>query len=348
MTARSIHDADVAAALEAVEVVSHVDYEWFGEAFGVPEHIARHAAPDLVREMLIQAIRWRLYANFFTTGRPTAVTHKGVAVSGPRGLSQDLVAANCGTGSVDLGWTFIGRDAGRWIVARKGLWLYPRPDEVVTDGSRDPSPGQLVAVRLPSDAPDMSPGFYMALGDRGFSADIPRALDRFYLNLRREGAVDFTRLATRHLNGMRLAFRAKVVDEPGGFDRCDSALLAFERCDRVEAGAAAIAIHAALADAVDAETPALTRRLAPGLAFAEDPESGESFGTQRCRLIAEAVVTAHERGVGDLAGRLELVRERFAREGTSLETPYLGPDSPGDLDDHSATRLEEEEPAACP
>jgi hypothetical protein len=172
----------------------------------------------------------------------------------------------------------------------------------------------------------------MALGDSGFSEDIPRSLDRFYLNVREEGAVEFIRYATRRLNAEKRPFRAKVVDDPGGFGRCDSALLTFERSDRAWSVAAAVDVHGALRGCLDDETPALTRCLSPGLAFAEDPGGGRSFGVHRCGLIAEALVTAHDLGVTDLPGRLELVGEQFSEAGTSLEAPYLGPGSPGDLD----------------
>ena len=72
----------------------------------------------------------------------------------------------------------------------------------------------------------------------------------------------------------------------------------------------------------------MTLPLAPGVAFAEDPGGGESFGEHRCLLLAEAVVTAAERGLGGAEDRLEVVRERFAEAGTTLDAPYLG-SSPG-------------------
>jgi hypothetical protein len=180
--------------------------------------------------------------------------------------------------------------------------------------------------------PEFSPGFYLACGDRGFSEHIPRRLDRFYYNLREEGAVAFIRHVTRRLNSEGLAFRAKVVDEPGmAFDRCDSAVLAFERRDRDRSVAAAYAIHAALEEFLEPQVPALTRPLASGLAFAEDPAGRESYGVNRSLLVAQAVVAAHERGVRDPEERLHLVRERFMEAGTSLATPYLSEDTPGDL-----------------
>jgi HopA1 effector protein family len=75
---------------------------------------------------------------------------------------------------------------------------------------------------------------------------------------------------------------------------------------------------------LDDGAPAMTLPLGPGVAFAEDPGGAESFGSHRCLLIAEAAVAAAERGLGSLDDRLDLVRERFAETGTSLDAPYLG------------------------
>jgi hypothetical protein len=41
-------------------------------------------------------------------------------------------------------------------------------------------------------------------------------------------------------------------------------------------------------------------------------------------------VTAAERGLGTAEDRLEVVRERFAEAGTTLDAPHLG-SSPGDV-----------------
>ncbi len=45
----------------------------------------------------------------------------------------------------------------------------------------------------------------------------------------------------------------------------------------------------------------------------------------RCRLLADAIVRAHERGAGQ--ARLEDVEARFGEEGISLDRPYLNPGS---------------------
>jgi uncharacterized protein with GYD domain len=53
----------------------------------------------------------------------------------------------------------------------------------------------------------------------------------------------------------------------------------------------------------------------------------ESFGTSRCRLLAEAIWTAFTQGVHEERARLEIVARHFEKSGISLEAPYLNPGS---------------------
>jgi hypothetical protein len=239
-------------------------------------------------------------------------------------MSRDLAAADAGTVCLEPGWRVVGDDDGRRVVQRSGLRLWVTDGEIEA-GAEAPRPGDLVAVRLAAGLPAAAPGFYTARGRRGFAAEGPLLLDRLYLDLRPEGAVPFVREATRRLNRAGLAFAAKVVDDPDGFDRRDAAVLLFDRRDRTRALAAVEDLRAALAPFLDRGAPAMTLPLAPGLAFAEDPGGGESFGEHRCLLLAEAAVTAAERGLGAAGDRLDVARERFAEAGITLDAPHLGP-----------------------
>lgn len=187
----------------------------------------------------------------------------------------------------------------------------------------------------------------MALGDRSLHPQLSRVLDRFYVHVRRNGAERFMRRATARLNRVGLAFRLKVVDDPDGFDRCDTGVFAFQRADRARSLPEVMGLCTVLADDIDPGTPAVTRRISEGVAFAEDPGGGQSFGADRCRLIAEALVTAHEEGETSLGARVGRVGERLRAAGTSLEAPYLGPDSPGDLDPTPYSRDNAEERLPC-
>ena len=83
----------------------------------------------------------------------------------------------------------------------------------------------------------------------------------------------------------------------------------------------------ALAPHLADSAPAFCKPLARGLALAEEPPGAESFGEHRCRLLAEAIVSADERGLRTPAQRLAVVRERFQAAGVSLDAPYLQPGS---------------------
>jgi hypothetical protein len=317
------HASAIADALDALEIRSPTDHAWMGAPAALPEVVVRLADRDGIRRALVGSIRARLYDSFFTQGAPRpAAPHADGAE--PRALSDELAAANEGAGNLEPGWRVIAADGGRWVVQRSDLRLWVTAEDIAA-AAGPLGVGDAVALRHRADQPALSPGFYIARGDRPFSPEGSRTIDRVYLDLRREGAAPFIREATRRLNSAGLAFTAKVVDDPGGFERRDAAVLYFERRDRAPALEAADDLAHALWPFLDHGAPAMTLPLAPGVAFAEDPGEAESFGAHRCRLIAEAAVTAAERGLQGRDDRLALVRERFEAAGTSLESAHLGP-----------------------
>jgi hypothetical protein len=310
----------VREALAAVEILSASSYSWWGQRSALPEVVVRLADAGALRSALLVSISSRLYDCFYTQGTPRRTVASAGERTGVGRLSQELSNANGGTGCLESGWRVVDAEDERLVVRRGELRLWVTDDEV-TGRARI---GDSVSVLLPADLPAYSPGFYIARGNRGFAAETPRVLDRFYFNLHPEGAVPFIREATRQLNRAGLPFVAKVVDDPDGFDRRDSAVLAFERRHRRRALAEARRLRAALTAFLGDGTPALTLPLAPGLAFAEDPGGGESFGRHRCLLIADAAVIAAERGIADPDDQLEILRDRFIQAGTTLDAPYRG------------------------
>lgn len=76
-------------------------------------------------------------------------------------------------------------------------------------------------------------------------------------------------------------------------------------------------------------TPVFTKALAPGLGLAEEPAvSEDSFGMDRCRLLAEAIVRIHVRSVTSTTDQLRVIEQVFAENGISTAMPYLNPSSP--------------------
>jgi hypothetical protein len=111
------------------------------------------------------------------------------------------------------------------------------------------------------------------------------------------------------------------------YARSDSAVLYTPRRYADFTFQLALEIHNRARPYLGDDVPLFTLRLAPGLAFAEDPGTQESFGMSRCRILAHGIWTAYQKGARLPADRLAIVEEQFRSEGISLERPWLNPGS---------------------
>jgi HopA1 effector protein family len=80
------------------------------------------------------------------------------------------------------------------------------------------------------------------------------------------------------------------------------------------------------------QTPLLAKRMAPGVALAEDPNNGESFGQHRSRLLAEALYAAYEKGSSSTAQKIAEIEGYFGGSRLNILTAYLNPGSTDDYD----------------
>jgi len=325
----SPYRAQIAAALDAIAVRSRTEYSWLGQVFeGDPGELPATAGAGS-EAWLARRLHPRLYADFYLTGAPAPA-------SGPlawrldlerMAATEGLSAANVGRGHLQPGWVVSCVDGEGLAVVREGLEVWVEPSEIIS--VERPVPGMNVALRLPKDRLGASEGFYTMFGDAGQGGGVA-AIDRFYWHLRPDGARLLVAAASVSLNLAGLPFRLKVANDSRGFHRCDTAVLYTRREDRPQAFVLVEQIRADIAPGMRHAVPALTLRLAPGLAFAEDPGGGESYGSHRCRLIADAVITAWEVGEVSIGGRLRSVADRFRLAGLDLDRPFLGPGSKDD------------------
>jgi HopA1 effector protein family len=354
------HREAVEQVLAATTVLSPTAFAWFGAPQQpLPERSAAAMDATAARAYLVYALQSRLYASFYCLGAASpdgfdpAPTHR----LGPSPFLWALSRANRGAGSHEPGWTVAAHEDGRVVVEREGLRLWVRPEDLhrerrehapppgavpprpeeLHNGHRERAPrseaiepGAQVGVVMPKELMRLSPGFYMALGDAEFPSDASAAagIVRCYWSLRSEGAAALVERLTGALNEAGVAFRLKVIADPEGYRRCDAGVL-YTLAPQFELLAPIVAdVHRRIGSWLRPASPALTKPLAPGLALAEDPGAGaESFGMNRCRLLAEGIVNAAERGAESVAERLEVVAAHFERAGVSLEQPYLRPGS---------------------
>jgi hypothetical protein len=329
------HRRKVEAAIRATVFYSPTEYSWFGRhSEQLSPTIKRALTSETARSYLLYTLQSQLYADFYCRGIAMPVRQGTGGHSVPAStlsFVRDLVDANSGSGYWDEGWDVSSVAGDEVVLHKEGLALRARPRDCLIPESRSIEPGVQLSLRFPKDSLSISPGFYMAHSDEAFAAGDSETLLRIYWNLTREGAVPFMGSATSMLNQAHLAFRLKVLNDPDQFDRCDAAVIYVRKRDFDAVFEIVGEIYPEVDPFLRPATPAFTKPIAPGVAVAEDPAQGESFGMHRCGLLADGMIRAHEQGREADHERLRTVEERFAKAGISLEKPFL---SPGSHDDY--------------
>ncbi len=310
------HD-QIDRAVGATRVTPNWTFTWFGQPSGVTPRDGEPAT--VARQHLQGTLQQRLYRDFYLSGGAVARRRERTAlpVTDARTFVAGLESANTGSGTWSSGWTELHRHGDTVVVhdERLDLALWVTPADVChhRDGG--------VSLRLPAQLPDWSPGFWLALGNAPFG-DRTEPQVRFYWNMRPDGAAMLVSEATKRLNDAGIPFRLKVLADPSRYTRCDAGVLYLPE-QAVKAALPIVqAVYAQVRHELKPAVPALTKRLAPGLATADDPGGNESFGSQRCRLLASAIVAAAEAGLTRLPDRVAFVAEHLAANGVSLEQPY--------------------------
>lgn len=314
--------------MAATEFLSPTSYSWFGkEPFAMPKWTLRAFTAEEVRNFVLLNLQSDLYTNFYCRGyaAPVGEAHRLVGKE-PDAFAQKLHVANHGRGfSEGEPWRIEEVRRSDFIVSRDGLEMRARSSDLLKR-TKLLKPKARISLRLTQGIFDGSPGFYLAAGDKDLPISKSRPLLRFYWNLSPAGAAPFIRAATSLLNRAKIPFRVKVANHPGRFDRCDAGVLYLPDRSSAQLQHLVEKILISVAPYLHLGTPALTKPLAPGVSWAEDP-AGESFGFSRCILIAEALLHACEAGKRRIADRMSAVETRFRKDGIRIETPHLNPGS---------------------
>jgi hypothetical protein len=317
-------------AVSAVRIHSPTTYSWFGNPSSpLPPKVRRALASGDARDYLVYNLTSRLYHAFYING--FAVPHKrqqGPALqTGLTPFVAELSAANTGHGFWEDGWQVRAVEDGYASVFRNNLLVRAPLHNCMAESQNRIIPERIVRLKLPKEFLSMSPGFYMALSDRQLRLNDSQHLVRIYWNLRAEGAVPFIRTATTLLNEAGLPFKVKISHDPALFTRCDAAVV-YVLKDNYEMAAEVLErVYGEVRGQLKPATPTYTKALAQGVGCAEDPGGGESFGQNRCHLVADAIILAHEQGKKSLNDRLQVVADRYSEEGISFAEPFLNPGS---------------------
>ena len=313
--------ADLRELVDAVEIHSGGTFSIAAERFDAA--MAAGASDDLASRLA-----GALYSRKYCRPTLTSLTPAGSDPRAARVLVEQLSHDNSGLGTWEAGWTVDAIDPDGTLVVRRqrdDLLVWARQEEfrsltgVVHIGG-------IGRVRVAKEAREMLPGYYVAYGnaDRGRDEG-PNAVDivRFYWHLTAEGAREWMRELTARFNVAGVPFQAKVLNDPAAYGRADAGVLYVERAHVGHAMKLLPELHRVTRAGLRDTTPMLTKRLAPGLAAADDPGDGRSFGQHRCQLVAEGLVRACGGAKTRRETRLKAVLDRFADEGLSGATPWL-------------------------
>lgn len=284
-------------------------------------------APDSVQLGMPGRLQHWLYQNCFCH-RLTAGNHQGepaAAVPG-RSLLTELSQANSGQDCWDSGWEIVEISANGRVAAKKrelarDFW----PGEFISlEGpGLPPRAGMKLKAFFPKGSAAMQPGFYFAFGNSAEEEFDELSVVRFYWAIRSSGAAALMQSITGSLNRFQVPFRLKTPVDSSFYGRLDAAVLYVNKRFYQISAVLLARIYGGIRNHLAPLTPLFTKRLAPGLSLAEDPGTGESFGMQRCRLLAEAIWNAHT-GPGQQAQpRLEAVLRQLELAGVRPDRPYL-------------------------
>jgi HopA1 effector protein family len=241
---------------------------------------------------------------------------------------EQLHQSNCGKGYFDPDWQVLRQESdGSFAVAKGGLTLHINDDRYLSTPNTSISVGDRISLLMPRNL--VQNGFYMAVGNAGLNShnsDRDTTV-RVYFHLSPEGAVAVMASLTEQLNAISIPFSFKVLYNPSNYDRYDSGVLYFEKNFYSQVHDALQIIHAENERYFRSEVPLFTKQLVPGLAVAEEPDQKfaerESFGTNRCQIIAEALLANWYSGDRSPQNRLEAIFQNFFRLGIEIKQPYL-------------------------
>jgi hypothetical protein len=246
------------------------------------------------------------------------------------GFYERLHKSNCGEGYFDSGWAVIREEIdGSVAVNKGGLRLHIQRNKHLQTVEKAAVLGDFVAIRLPKNR--VQNGFYMAVGNQGFghldNTKYQPITVRIYFNFTPEGAVAVMERLTQQLNNLAIPFSFKVLYNPQDYGRHDSGVLYFDKRDYEAVWEVLQVVYGENKVHFQSEIPLFTMQLAPGLGLAEEPDQKfaeqESFGMNRCQIVANGLLKAWYQGDNSIDGRMQAICEQFYTLGIDLQRVYL-------------------------
>ncbi|GFZ90319.1 T3SS effector HopA1 family protein [Okeania sp. KiyG1] len=240
---------------------------------------------------------------------------------------QSLSQANTSRERWESGWQIYRVEASSQVMAQKfgtNRMFWPGQFFCQEGAGMAPRVGANISVFLPRESFTIQPGFYYVFSETqiGYEDDYNQV--RFYWHLQEQGAATLIRCLTQKLNQFQVPFRFKCLTSwNSNLPRSDSAVLFVSKRFTQITARLLSEVYPKIEKYLEPRTPLFSKQLAPGLGLAEDPSNGDSFGLNRCRILAEGIWNAYSKGLQTERDQLGEVIQQFNQYGISLERPYL-------------------------
>ena len=245
---------------------------------------------------------------------------------------EQLHTSNHGTGYFDPGWQVLRREPdGSIAVTKGGLTLYIEYNSNLEPSTQTAKVGEYINIWMPKNR--LQNGFYVAVSNvgQGLQAhpDADLGSGRIYFNVTPFGAIALMESLTQQLNAAAIAFNFQVLHNPSAYGRYDSGVLSFEREDYPAVRKILQAVYTEHQSHFHRQIPLFTKFLAPGLSLAEEVSqkfaAQESFGMNRCQIVANALLEVWQQGKDSTHERMKAIHLHFSQFGIDLDRPYLNP-----------------------
>lgn len=241
-------------------------------------------------------------------------------------LMQQLSEANDTQDVWESGWQIAEMlPTGQIRAEKHGRTRFVWPGEFLSSQGFGvpPQPGTQINVFFPKESATLQPGFFFTFGQTFMDSWEESNVMRFYWHIEQSGAPQLLGGISSRLNRFRVPYRFKVLNNIHPFNRSDAAVLFLtKKYYRIVIGLMA-EVHKEVRDHLKPETPLFSKRVADGLGLAEDPGNGDSFGMNRCRIVAEGLWSAFQQGLKTEDEKFAAVEKQFEKYGLSLDRPYL-------------------------
>lgn len=232
-----------------------------------------------------------------------------------------LSAANSGSRGWEGGWALVARSGNTLRLRRDGFQI----QALVTDVVAVPTNGGLPSyqINVGKELFNALQGWYVVLGESMDATEHTDITARFYFNIDAAQASTLVSVCCQLLNSNKIPFRLKVPDDPSAYGRLDTGVL-YVRKDYYRNHRE---IFSKLFGAVPTRigVPAFAKPLGKGVAVAEDPANGFSFGQHRSYLVAQGLVRAFLLGECEPERKLRCMGKEFQLAGLNSLQPHLAP-----------------------